>query len=83
MSEARVFMKGLGESESRGVKLQYRVQRLGRDLARAALVGVGSRGETGKIILLSGQNVENIQTFFRPKTVLQGCSVTSVCQGLS
>jgi dTDP-glucose pyrophosphorylase len=79
MSETRVFMKCLGESESRGVKLQYRVQRLGRDLARAALVGVGARGETGKIILLSGQNVRNIQTLFRPKTVLH----TSVYQGLS
>jgi hypothetical protein len=52
----------------------------GRDLARAALVGVGSRGETGKIILLSGQNVENIQNFFRPKAVLQGCSVNSVSE---
>ena len=41
-------MKGLGESESKGVKLKYRVRRLGRDLARAALVGIHSRSETGK-----------------------------------
>jgi len=55
----------------------------GEYLTVAALVGLGSRGKTGKkIILLSGQNVGNIQNLFRSKTVLQKRSVTSVWQGL-